>query len=178
MAEDHPRACGEQFAARSAMVSATGSSPRMRGAGGRGLRRPLDERIIPAHAGSRSCGCRSCSRRRDHPRACGEQMCSWSVSLSSCGSSPRMRGAVSGIIAPPACERIIPAHAGSSESSCRIRRSTADHPRACGEQCQPSARPVSGVGSSPRMRGAVYGCQGSGRIRRIIPAHAGSRTAS
>ena len=71
---DHPRACGEQFSLRMAQLVLSGSSPRMRGAAAAYCSRSLPFRIIPAHAGSSRSRRRHGACRRDHPRACGEQM--------------------------------------------------------------------------------------------------------
>ena len=50
---DHPRVCGEQTAGTLAVPFGSGSSPRVRGTGGR-YARPIDNcRIIPACAGNR-----------------------------------------------------------------------------------------------------------------------------
>ena len=70
---DHPRVCGEQLLARLHLVGVGGSSPRVRGTGGRELEHRRLPRIIPACAGNRRA---SQLRRRpgaDHPRVCGEQ---------------------------------------------------------------------------------------------------------
>ena len=94
--KDHPRVCGEHGRQSYEDFVDKGSSPRMRGA-------PVDtpallnvRRIIPAYAGSTTCG-RTCPwPSRDHPRVCGEHRIS---SLRVCvrqGSSPRMRGAHAG----------------------------------------------------------------------------------
>ena len=110
--------------------------------------------IIPAHAGSRTAG-RSCSAaRRDHPRACGEQL-----------PPVRARARLGGII---------PAHAGSSSRVPWIPGETRDHPRACGEQYFCLRVCDIDTGSSPRMRGAEpIDLRAVGEVG-IIPAHAGS----
>ena len=71
---DHPRACGEQSSHSHLMLSPVGSSPRVRGAVSPiGILWQLDG-IIPARAGSREHGPHTMRLKRDHPRACGEQM--------------------------------------------------------------------------------------------------------
>ena len=50
-----------------------------------------------------------------------------------------------------------------------------DHPRACGEQSNLVYRDYSNEGSSPRVRGAVFGYCQQPSLSRIIPARAGSR---
>ena len=70
--EDHPRVCGEHYAAMSAISTFKGSSPRMRGARPRECRRLLVQRIIPAYAGSTFVVANKGPAKRDHPRVCGE----------------------------------------------------------------------------------------------------------
>ena len=111
---DHPRACGEQSCYARSLPLPTGSSPRMRGAA-RPLRASsLAAGIIPAHAGSRRPCQRLASFAWDHPRACGAQVDYKLSTGSTWGSSPRMRGAVKGMIESAKQPGIIPAHAGSS----------------------------------------------------------------
>ena len=133
-----------------------GSSPRMRGAL---YRRGCARRsvgIIPAHAGSTLRPHRENSAKRDHPRACGEHFYQSRKNRSSSGSSPRMRGAPTCDYIARMWDRIIPAHAGSTES--KVYGCTVDE------------------GSSPRMRGARVGVERVGFADGIIPAHAGSTT--
>ena len=70
--------------------------------------------------------------------------------------------------------RIIPAHAGNSRPYGQDRADSADHPRACGELPKRRDIHVSCDGSSPRMRGTPHRRECVGRLRRIIPAHAGN----
>ena len=134
---DHPRACGEQPSCAPKSTMRMGSSPRVRGAGetaGQGID---GGGIIPARAGSRPAPWRWSSGRRDHPRACGEQVDWPAVAPRSLGSSPRVRGAVPEGHRPRQGPGIIPARAGSrivENRYCHLRR---DHPRACGEQFVP-----------------------------------------
>ena len=112
---DHPRACGEHRYSCSLVLSAKGSSPRMRGTphGAHGERLQLG--IIPAHAGN------TCSRvadwrwKRNHPRACGEHTEYEILAILLRGSSPRMRGTPHQQLAVRYRVRIIPAHAGNTD---------------------------------------------------------------
>ena len=174
-APDHPRACGEQYTRTLRFSSFMGSSPRMRGAGRARLGQEEDSGIIPAHAGSRSSSCRCSSRRRDHPRACGEQGVLFYIPFLFLGSSPRMRGAAWPRPICPARPRIIPAHAGSRRIRELKKNTLTDHPRACGEQYMQGEISDMISGSSPRMRGAGPLPPPGLPSRRIIPAHAGSR---
>ena len=112
-----PAHAGSSWPLSDAPAETPGSSPRMWGAGH--VKRPQGNRfrIIPAHAGSRSSGTGPTSGRRDHPRACGEQVVLASGTMSVSGSSPRMRGAERSLNLNEPRVGIIPAHAGSSESA-------------------------------------------------------------
>ena len=68
---DHPRACGANSNKGSATVSASGSSPRMRGKPNGNQNIPTVGRIIPAHAGQTAAYALWVRRAADHPRACG-----------------------------------------------------------------------------------------------------------
>ena len=133
-------------------------------------------RIIPAHAGSSRTSARRAKRPTDHPRACGEQHHLGPHRRNPVGSSPRMRGAATAHARLHGRPRIIPAHAGSSQSPARWPRTPQDHPRACGEQVEPDTYDEDQEGSSPRMRGAVAPLGATEAVLRIIPAHAGSRS--
>ena len=91
-----------------------GSSPQMRGA----LARPTGDvqviRIIPADAGSTVPDSGKALRTRDHPRRCGEHFFDSRISISSRGSSPQMRGALSPGPRVAVKPGIIPADAGST----------------------------------------------------------------
>ena len=90
---DHPRTCGEHEDIEKAAELFGGSSPHMRGARcivGL-LQGPTG--IIPAHAGSTISYCSGSTRRRDHPRTCGEHLAFYLHINRAMGSSPHMRGA-------------------------------------------------------------------------------------
>ena len=111
---DHPRVCGEHFAASSASWSAFGSSPRVRGALNAFVASRLYDGIIPACAGSTTAVASTCAARWDHPRVCGEHV-KYDVGGSAIrGSSPRVRGALA--LHPCGVDDggIIPACAGST----------------------------------------------------------------
>ena len=174
-ARDHPRACGEQRLISVAVLSLSGSSPRVRGAG---RARPIavrEDGIIPARAGSRVSILFQNSRHRDHPRACGEQSLVVVDPSTHPGSSPRVRGAVLCRAGSPAGPGIIPARAGSSFVARSMTFATWDHPRACGEQDVYAIANELFEGSSPRVRGAVEAVPNALNSSGIIPARAGSR---
>mgnify|MGYP000982101885 CR=1 FL=1 len=90
------------------------------------------------------------------------------------GSSPRMRGAPTYEHRADGTRGIIPAHAGSTNPRCTAAPWTRDHPRACGEHSATRRANSTGLGSSPRMRGARSTPPPNKNGGRIIPAHAGS----
>ena len=89
---EHPRVCGENHTAMMQAKDAAGTSPRMRG------KRPGqatlwgDIRNIPAYAGKTGLILTSGLTLTEHPRVCGENFDSLKESVSSEGTSPRMRG--------------------------------------------------------------------------------------
>ena len=113
--------------------------------------------IIPAHAGKTPLKRRKRRSRRDHPRACGENLSECHVLLLVQRSSPRMRGKPLPLH-PSARERaIIPAHAGKTKSYGTPSRRSCDHPRACGENPFSLISFLICSRSSPRMRGKHFG---------------------
>ena len=159
-------------------MAVTGSSPRMRGARARRYRFRSDRGIIPAYAGSTVLGRKRALLWRDHPRVCGEHDASTETSRLRSGSSPRMRGAPWRSSTRPSSRWIIPAYAGSTRRTAPRIRQAWDHPRVCGEHQVLSASEVRRLGSSPRMRGALPQQTGAMWPVGIIPAYAGSTSAS
>ena len=192
---EHPRVCGENRQARArpdtprrnipAYAGKTkvqdaeaklqsGTSPRMR-------RKPADDfhrlssgkehprvcgentpanehgfdprRNIPAYAGKTATHQLSESAETEHPRVCGENQCG-------------IGGLLSGF-------RNIPAYAGKTASPPTPQRSLPEHPRVCGENPHLSPLMIPKHGTSPRMRGKLGKCQGTGCSMRNIPAYAG-----
>ena len=156
------------------LVSAEGSSPRMRGA------RPLERRfrslarIIPAYAGSTRLQLTPAFGCEDHPRVCGEHRRLCHAYLHVSGSSPRMRGALYTYETDVPSKGIIPAYAGSTPDTRRPLAPCRDHPRVCGEHLAVSRVHCERGGSSPRMRGAPSTLAFTPLPFRIIPAYAGS----
>ena len=150
---DHPRACGENPVQSLKIFASKGSPPRMRGKL-TGSQHSLHRTgITPAHAGKTVRTARPSTRRRDHPRACGENPLASRKAMLKEGSPPRMRGKRSTTFPRAMCTGITPAHAGKTSCFPRTPRPDRDHPRACGENaiCLPGTKPP--VGSPPRMRG-------------------------
>ena len=132
-----------------------------------------ERRIIPAHAGQ-TCSLRAvCVGLTDHPRACGANLLKIVSYEPHIGSSPRMRGKLTGHAIIHGGRRIIPAHAGQTFPARSNRCPPPDHPRACGANFSTTVVLCVLFGSSPRMRGKRAD-QPTVLIRfRIIPAHAG-----
>ena len=109
---DHPRACGAHCEGCDGTHCKQGSSPRMRGSPCFYRRAVCRRGIIPAHAGLTPRDSMPRPLRRDHPRACGAHHIGCQKTIVCTGSSPRMRGSLSGTSLVCAAEGIIPAHAG------------------------------------------------------------------
>ena len=153
-ARDHPRGCGEHYFGVAQRRRRLGSSPRMRGAQRSDQSTTGIGGIIPADAGSTGTHGAAAAPARDHPRGCGEHRLEQVGLPVHPGSSPRMRGARSGMASTGRAVRIIPADAGSTSCLSASRASRRDHPRGCGEHPCGTVSVPSFLGSSPRMRGA------------------------
>ena len=172
-ARAHPRACGENTIPRSFHRSLSGSSPRMRGKPGFRILVGQPVGLIPAHAG-KTLKCRNEQRPKGaHPRACGENKLTKTLTVTKPGSSPRMRGKQNSFHMDANGIGLIPAHAGKTGLGGLAATLTGAHPRACGENGALFMSRGIRSGSSPRMRGkqdeGVRGPAEGG----LIPAHAG-----
>ena len=112
----HPRVCGENSVHSQPLVSAGGSSPRVRG-------KPLlwitlwkTPGLIPACAGKTPLHRRGCRGRRAHPRVCGENENVFPAGFLFVGSSPRVRGKLTGFYDIQPGDGLIPACAGKTSS--------------------------------------------------------------
>ena len=170
----HPRACGEFEELQEAVLISNGSSPRMRGILRLRRVRHGSGRFIPAHAGNSRGRPAAGGRGTVHPRACGEFCSRIKRSISSCGSSPRMRGILSQHAHRHGRFRFIPAHAGNSRPAISRKEPVTVHPRACGEFGYACAGCRICNGSSPRMRGILERLERLADNPRFIPAHAGN----
>ena len=171
---DHPRIRGEHIVGSIGMVIGWGSSPHTRGARESLHKGDSLSRIIPAYAGSTTDSDCHCGARRDHPRIRGEHIRVAAGWLGSAGSSPHTRGAPPQNHARRRRDRIIPAYAGSTSSSCSTCSSHSDHPRIRGEHNLLLWAMFSNNGSSPHTRGAPRGALSCSLAAGIIPAYAGS----
>ena len=150
---DHPRVCGENKLNISPVPPHQGSPPHMRGKEIWRLRWTTRKRITPAYAGKSSEHTRSSGRSGDHPRICGEKVLATSVTLSSMGSPPHMRGKVCWGTLALRGKGITPAYAGKRDSQPNGHAGEGDHPRICGEKGDVGVDDGLAAGSPPHMRG-------------------------
>ena len=151
-----------------------GSSPRVRGTAHNQRNKLFRGRFIPACAGNRRDQTSIPPTIAVHPRVCGEQLVSKSISSSRHGSSPRVRGTARQFGRASMLDRFIPACAGNRFE---IDFPTGDytvHPRVCGEQPLMLAFIVGICGSSPRVRGTGRVLVSRRNRSRFIPACAGN----
>ena len=129
--------------------------------------------ITPAHAGKTQWYELRHHRRRDHPRACGENSPWLLFDKGIRGSPPRMRGKLCAVSSDCADFGITPAHAGKTPSRDFGPFLAGDHPRACGENTPLTREKPAQRGSPPRMRGKPGVTTGFRITEGITPAHAG-----
>ncbi len=172
----HPRVCGEQMRSSTWLVSVRGSSPRVRGTEWYGTTNDAVARFIPACAGNSFQMALVIIHLPVHPRVCGEQQRHPLIIVLALGSSPRVRGTAGNGLFHVRILRFIPACAGNSaRATCRAGHASV-HPRVCGEQSPVPAHLNANPGSSPRVRGTVFGSSKSHGALRFIPACAGNST--
>ena len=131
--EDHPRVCGENGLGRVRRGNPEGSPPRVRGKQSDVRETSQCGRITPACAGKTSTRTPACSRGRDHPRVCGENVKPLSYSRRRTGSPPRVRGKQGFRFKFNEKARITPACAGKTGFCSTPAAPSRDHPRVCGE---------------------------------------------
>ena len=130
---DHPRVCGENGLGRVRRGNPEGSPPRVRGKQSDVRETSQCGRITPACAGKTSTRTPACSRGRDHPRVCGENVLPLSFSRRRRGSPPRVRGKQGFRFKFNEKARITPACAGKTGFCSTPAAPSRDHPRVCGE---------------------------------------------
>ena len=150
-----------------------GSSPRMRGKRTLPRHQNYSAGLIPAHAGKTEMDLIDHLGLWAHPRACGENTYKARDSFIAPGSSPRMRGKRRFSKAYTKSPRLIPAHAGKTNTCTLPAAIGRAHPRACGENARDVRDFAAGWGSSPRMRGKLGALEAVPPKLRLIPAHAG-----
>ncbi len=151
---DHPRVRGEHQTHEPDPETTPGSSPRARGAPGRGSPDARQPGIIPACAGSTSPAAANPPTMGDHPRVRGEHEGPYGPQYGAPG--------------------IIPACAGSTIPRAGPDRTARDHPRVRGEHGGRQVWSLRVLGSSPRARGAPPRRRSGSSWCGIIPACAES----
>ena len=133
LCQDHPRVCGENRKGLKHVSKLVGSPPRVRGK--RCFRSSIciEERITPACAGKTLQTSLPRSRRKDHPRVCGENVTAYALDLLETGSPPRVRGKPPNRAKTSSSPRITPACAGKTVEFTYRLHGRGDHPRVCGE---------------------------------------------
>ena len=163
----HPRVCGENMPGVGQDAGKTGSSPRVRG-----KRIPPEEqvsgdRLIPACAGKTRWRPWAPTRATAHPRVCGENGRMGGTPGRPSGSSPRVRGKLGEREGGEVGPGLIPACAGKTRRHAAASDRARAHPRVCGENRRGTSSPLSGCGSSPRVRGKLL-------VVRVAQHHRGS----
>ena len=111
-----------------------------------------------------------------HPRSRGENSGPRRGPPPARGSSPLTRGKQSTGRKVPRQRGLIPAHAGKTYFRCLANWLSAAHPRSRGENAATRSTASPTAGSSPLTRGKPRRRARRGRVRRLIPAHAGKTT--
>ena len=130
-----------------------GSPPRMRGKLLSGAGTSKVHRITPAYAGKTLLLHLPLYQHEDHPRVCGENSISNSISHVLSGSPPRMRGKRNSKSVRCRSAGITPAYAGKTYGGFLNAAKNKDHPRVCGENAARRWLVAVNMGSPPRMRG-------------------------
>ena len=169
----HPRSRGENLLLRLRGWRSRGSSPLTRG-----KLIPVDlgdvpEGLIPAHAGKTWNLWLAVSHMAAHPRSRGENLVLNTKGSDAEGSSPLTRGKLGVGGDGLTCDRLIPAHAGKTDSGGGVKTERGAHPRSRGENDQRCGEVPKFVGSSPLTRGKLLGAGQYAVHDRLIPAHAG-----
>ena len=169
----HPRVCGENLNHTAHDKISVGSSPRVRGKPDEDNEAWLRKGLIPACAGKTTGTTCLVTRSRAHPRVCGENNDQVSDAMDNLGSSPRVRGKRPRIRRTTSFPRLIPACAGKTRFARARASEWRAHPRVCGENAAFVVAVVSGLGSSPRVRGKRWFIKNGLFDIGLIPACAG-----
>ena len=172
-APDHPRSRGVYPGVGERVQGAEGSSPLARGL--RVLPRQVRRHrgIIPARAGFTCTPLTAATARTDHPRSRGVYGALLGLRPAEAGSSPLARGLRAGRRRDRRRPGIIPARAGFTFASARLRCTSQDHPRSRGVYSLSSGGDDPRVGSSPLARGLRESSSRPWGPIGIIPARAG-----
>ena len=171
--EDHPRRCGENLRARGSCSHQEGSPPQVRGKLFGFAEIDAKVGITPAGAGKTKRGCLGKSKRRDHPRRCGENAVQIHRGRQPDGSPPQVRGKQILGVRHQRFGWITPAGAGKTIRMTASYLPVLDHPRRCGENSGLKRVDVGIQGSPPQVRGKPCHAGSVPAAARITPAGAG-----
>ena len=129
--------------------------------------------ITPAPAGKTSTHYRQQKAFEDHPRTCGENYISKANLEFPLGSPPHLRGKPPPSNLTPYFFRITPAPAGKTKQIEKLKNSSEDHPRTCGENNSEKTRLGYRGGSPPHLRGKPMRLCTYSIVCGITPAPAG-----
>ena len=113
------------------------------------------------------------AEHKDHPRRCGENRFSNSITLRVPGSPPQVRGKLYRPAQPVCGAGITPAGAGKTEQTLYKINHAGDHPRRCGENPAGLVSGAAAWGSPPQVRGKRIAPPLARDDARITPAGAG-----
>ena len=191
--EAHPRSRGENRDHKRQYCAHHGSSPLTRGKPCWSVNVMVGTGLIPAHAGKTGARAGQRSWKTAHPRSRGENL-DIQVALlvnrgsrgenglellpddTYRGSSPLTRGKLKAGAGLLWQGRLIPAHAGKTNTSKPTKTKKPAHPRSRGENADKRNHRLRLSGSSPLTRGKLVRSAGTSRADRLIPAHAGKTT--
>ena len=169
----HPRSRGENRWRALRSRAEAGSSPLTRGKRNLVYSRRHSLGLIPAHAGKTSLSSAMMTLLRAHPRSRGENALMSLGLWARSGSSPLTRGKLRAFWRRRSRLRLIPAHAGKTNTASRSPTRTRAHPRSRGENHENVGLDKTIGGSSPLTRGKLCGIVTLQLKARLIPAHAG-----
>ena len=173
----HPRRCGENGSVDGESAAVFGSSPQVRGKHSVPERMTGHARVIPAGVGKTGLKTIRMALSAAHPRRCGENIPSAEKPIQWVGSSPQVRGKQHLKTIATIAGRLIPAGAGKTGACCGACVGDSAHPRRCGENPSTLSLQVSRFGSSPQVRGKLYGVRALLSSSGLIPAGAGKTVA-
>ena len=131
-------------------------------------------RIIPTRMGTSLRRQKKQSLLLNHPHAYGDKFADVFCVIGMRGSSPRVWGQVSAILAFRNEILIIPTRMGTSRVHGRAPRRRRDHPHAYGDKSQFAYIFPHSIGSSPRVWGQAFTALHHDVVGRIIPTRMGT----
>ena len=135
------------------------------------------QRLIPAHAGKTRPPGGGRTGPAAHPRSRGENSVPRRTTTRTRGSSPLTRGKLARRSSGGDSPRLIPAHAGKTQTVKTSFVEVAAHPRSRGENSCQRRNNLIFSGSSPLTRGKPRTRRPDVAAQRLIPAHAGKTPA-